>query len=115
MIQQCVEDSWRWFPDSRAQSPENQVLCMAGELGEVANIIKKVVRKSLSWDEVLNSANTQYLPEEIVDVQIYLCNLMGNQRFKDVDWQAVWEKKRAFNEERFGHVTEPWFEKDQSV
>lgn len=96
MINECVEDSARWFP-GKAQRIENQVLCLAGEVGEVANLVKKIIRGSEKFDEVEG-----YLAEEIVDVQIYLCNLMGNPVFANVDWEEVWRQKREYNESRFG-------------
>lgn len=96
MIRDCVEDSARWFP-GEAQGMPNLVLCLAGEVGEVANIVKKVVRGSLRMEDAMET-----LPEEIIDVLIYLCNLMGHETFVDVNWQAIWNKKRAYNEARFG-------------
>lgn len=97
MIEQCVEDSNRWFP-GKAQSLANLVLCLAGEVGEVANLVKKNVRGSLTTTDMM-----QDLPEEIIDCLIYLCNLMGNDHFDHVDWKVIWDKKRAFNEARFGN------------
>lgn len=96
MVGDCVEDSERWFP-GKAQTLPNLVLCLAGEVGEVANIVKKIVRGSVELDEVQLDLN-----EEIVDVLVYLCNLMGAKEFQDVDWAAIWEQKRQFNENRFG-------------
>src|SRR3954466_6760455 len=95
MVGDCIEDSTRWFP-GKAQELPNLVLCMAGEVGEVANLVKKNVRGSMSHEDMM-----QELPEEIVDVLVYLCNLMGAKEFKDVDWEAIWNQKRQFNEERF--------------
>jgi NTP pyrophosphatase (non-canonical NTP hydrolase) len=95
MVRDCVEDSKRWFP-GEAQEMPNLVLCIAGEVGEVANIVKKVVRGSLRMEDAMET-----LPEEIVDVLIYLCNLMGHETFKDVDWRKIWDNKRQFNEMRF--------------
>jgi NTP pyrophosphatase (non-canonical NTP hydrolase) len=94
--QQCTTDSKRWFP-GKAQELPNLVLCLAGEVGEVANLVKKHVRGSMSHEDMM-----QELPEEVVDVLIYLLNLMGHEAFKDVDWMDLWYKKRKFNEERFG-------------
>lgn len=96
MVGDCVEDSKRWFPGKAQQLP-NLVLCLAGEVGEVANIVKKNVRGSMLTTEML-----EILPEEIVDCLIYLCNLMGHEDFQHVDWEAIWNAKRQFNEERFG-------------
>lgn len=106
MISQCTGDSARWFP-GEAQSLANLVLCMCGEAGEVANIVKKVVRGSLSIEQVtdpqvMGDLGKDTLQEEIIDVLIYLCNLMGLKEFKDVDWTTIWYDKRDFNEQRFG-------------
>jgi NTP pyrophosphatase (non-canonical NTP hydrolase) len=95
MVLQCTADSERWFPES--QSLAMLTLCLAGEVGEVANLVKKLERGTHTIDE-----ERLVLAEEIIDVQIYLANLMGLQEFADVDWKAIWEEKRAFNEKRFG-------------
>jgi NTP pyrophosphatase (non-canonical NTP hydrolase) len=97
MIKDCVDDSGRWFPGA-AQDLPNLVLCMAGEVGEVANLVKKIVRGSIT----LEDARDQGLEEEIVDVLIYLCNLMGAKEFANVNWERIWVEKRKFNEQRFG-------------
>jgi NTP pyrophosphatase (non-canonical NTP hydrolase) len=95
MIEECVTDSARWFPKS--QTVDMLTLCIAGEVGEVANIVKKVVRGTLLMEDAMGT-----LPEEIVDILIYLCNLMGHSAFADVDWKSIWDKKRSYNEMRFG-------------
>jgi NTP pyrophosphatase (non-canonical NTP hydrolase) len=110
MIKQCVADSRCWFPDERAQALPNQALCLAGEVGEVANLVKNIVRGSLTIEKAMSkhymaSLDKDTLQEEVVDILIYLCNLMGNEAFKEVDWQAIWEEKRNFNEARFGART----------
>lgn len=110
MIQQCVSDSTRWFP-GKAQRIENLVLAVAGEVGEVANIVKKVVRGSITMEEAIRVHN---LPEEIIDTLIYLCNLMGAKEFAGIDWEDIWRRKREYNESRF--TREPWFpEGDERV
>jgi NTP pyrophosphatase (non-canonical NTP hydrolase) len=101
LIEQCTRDSNRWFP-GKAQKIENQVLCLAGEVGEVANLVKKVVRGSISVDEALEKG----LAEEIVDCQVYLANLMGNPIFSHVDWVIKIQNVRENNEARFGNSTQ---------
>jgi NTP pyrophosphatase (non-canonical NTP hydrolase) len=96
LINQATTDSHRWFP-GKAQELPNQVLCMAGEVGEVANLVKKNVRGSISHDEMMAE-----LPNEVIDVLIYLVNLMGNPIFSHIDWGTKWDIKREFNEQRFG-------------
>jgi len=94
-MNQATEDSKRWFPSS--MNVPFLALALGGEVGEVQNIVKKVMRGSTYIEEV-----REHLSEEIVDVLIYLVNLMGCEEFEDVDWMNVWYKKRAFNEARFG-------------
>jgi NTP pyrophosphatase (non-canonical NTP hydrolase) len=94
MITQCTSDSARWFPG--AQDLGFTTLAMCGEAGEVANLVKKIVRGSITFEDVYLE-----LPEEIIDVLIYLCNLMGLPEFKDTNWKEIWDAKRRFNEERF--------------
>jgi NTP pyrophosphatase (non-canonical NTP hydrolase) len=96
MIVDCINDSQRWFPDS--QSLPFLALCLAGEVGEVANILKKVERGSDALDEPRVKT---HLEEEIVDVLIYLCNMMGHREFQNTNWRDIWGRKRRFNEERF--------------
>src|ERR1700743_1526045 len=71
MIESCTLDSKQWFP--KAQTLPNMTLCLAGEVGEVANMVKKVVRGTMELD----TETTGYLAEEVVDCLIYLCKLMG--------------------------------------
>lgn len=96
MLIQCSSDSRRWFPGT--QELPFLVLCLAGEVGEVANLVKKVERGS----HVMGSQMTEDVAEEVTDVLIYLCNIMGHPTFADIDWQATWDAKRAKNENRFG-------------
>lgn len=97
LSRQATKDSRRWFPSSI--SLNHHTLGLVGEAGEVANIVKKIDRGSSSIDD---PAVKEHLAEEVVDVLIYLVNLMGLEEFKDVDWMQVWYQKRQFNEERFG-------------
>lgn len=112
MIEQCVRDSSRWFP-GEAQSLANLTLCMCGEAGEVANLVKKIVRGSLTVEEAMdfehmtNILEKDTLQEEVVDVLIYLCILMGAKEFAGVDWRQIWNDKRDFNEQRFNPPTHP--------
>jgi NTP pyrophosphatase (non-canonical NTP hydrolase) len=99
MIEQCSNDSKRWFPKTQ-DDLGFMTLAMAGEVGEVANLVKKLVRGSITIEEAMEMG----LEEEIVDVLIYLCNLMGMPEFNDTDWATIWNNKRAFNEDRFAPV-----------
>lgn len=106
MISQCTADSTRWFP--KAQDLPTMTLAMCGEAGEVANLVKKIARGSLTTEEAMDygimlEIEKDTLQEEIVDVLIYLCNIMGLEEFKDIDWAEIWKTKRDFNEDRFGN------------
>ena len=96
LMKQCATDGERWFP-GKSQTLAFMALAMAGEVGEVANIVKKIERGSSSFHIVRDE-----LEEEIVDVLIYLCNLMSLPEFYGTDWMKVWYEKRALNERRFG-------------
>jgi NTP pyrophosphatase (non-canonical NTP hydrolase) len=103
LMDQCTRDSKRWFPKTK-DDLAFMVLAMAGEVGEVANIVKKVERGSMTLEHAMDQENKSgsTLQEEVVDVLIYLLNLMALPQFKDVDWMSIWYEKRQFNEERFG-------------
>lgn len=110
MIAQCTADSVRWFPE--AQDLPTMTLAMCGEAGEVANLVKKIVRGSLTTEEAMDpetmsDMEKDTLQEEIVDVLIYLCNIMGLQELRGIDWKQIWDDKRAFNEDRFGRLAVP--------
>jgi NTP pyrophosphatase (non-canonical NTP hydrolase) len=101
LIAQCKQDGKRWFPNN--QSLEFLGLCLAGEVGEVANIIKKIGLGRVSPND---SHAQEHLAEEIIDVLIYLCSMMGHSYFENVDWMQVWNEKRTFNESRFNPILE---------
>jgi NTP pyrophosphatase (non-canonical NTP hydrolase) len=95
MIAQCRRDSEQWFPHS--QTLPMLTLCMVGEAGEVANLVKKVARGTHNISDL-----SDMIAEEVIDVLVYLCNIMGHPDLKGVDWQQIWTRKRAFNAVRFG-------------
>jgi NTP pyrophosphatase (non-canonical NTP hydrolase) len=95
IIKQCGKDSHRWFPKT-ADDIGFMTLAMVGEAGEVANVVKKILRGSL----FLKDAKTKNdLAMEITDVFIYLmdlCDLLG------IDIERAYNMKRMENEQRFG-------------
>lgn len=96
--EQCREDSARWFP-STSDSLAFMVLALSGEVGELANITKKVIRGSLNLtDEDVQQA----LAGEVVDVLTYLANVAN---LLGISLSAGYSAKRDFNEQRFGNVT----------
>jgi NTP pyrophosphatase (non-canonical NTP hydrolase) len=92
VVQQCAEDSESWFP-AHSNDVGFLSLAMAGEVGELANLVKKVVRGSHAEADLLPQ-----MQEELVDVFIYLCNLAY---VLDVDLIEAYRVKRATNLERF--------------
>lgn len=92
----CVEDSKRWFGDQGMHtSVPHMVLAMCGEVGEVANIIKKIERGSL---DIKEAKVRRHLAEELADVYTYLLNVCG---MLNVDLERAYEVKRGFNNQRF--------------
>lgn len=72
---------------------EHLVVCLVGELGEFANILKKVRRGDFS----LASAKGE-LDEELVDVFIYLLKIAGQF---NVDLESGYENKMLKNASKF--------------
>lgn len=78
---------------------EHLVVCMMGELGEYANVLKKVVRGDLSY-----SAAEPLLNEELTDVFIYLIKVAGQT---GLDLEKSYLEKLSKNEKRFGKWNNP--------
>lgn len=93
LVDQCMRDTERWFPGV-AKSAIHHGLSLAGEAGEVCNLLKKVDRGSASLDELRDR-----IAEEGVDALIYLACLFA---VLGVDPEEVYWKKRVQNEQRFG-------------
>lgn len=93
---QCVQDSDRWFGDQGThQSIPHQVLAMCGEVGEVANLIKKIERGSL---DIRDAKTRNELAMELADVYTYLLMIGG---MLHLDIERAYEVKRIYNQERF--------------
>ncbi len=93
MVHQCRTDTRRWFPNQE-EDLGFQGLALAGEVGELCNLIKKVERGSMTFEEARDA-----MGEEAADVLIYLCNIFATI---DVDPTKVYAAKRRKNELRFG-------------
>ena len=95
LSQQAHKDSQKWFPET-ATDLGHLTLAMCGEVGEVANIVKKLQR----GDRSLKDANTRYeLMMEITDVQTYLFAIAG---LLGLDLDKSVQHVRSENEKRFG-------------
>lgn len=79
--------------DSNIELLEFLLVSLTGELGEAANIVKKIVR----GDFLLEDKRSD-LEEEIADIFIYLLKLSYQL---DIDLEKVYLKKMKKNQERF--------------
>lgn len=96
IARQCLADSKEWFPN-HAQDMGYLTICLAGEVGEFANLIKKGMRGTY---EIGDGNYTQMLAMELTDVFIYLMNLAG---LMGVDMEKMYQIKREINRERFSN------------
>ena len=72
---------------------EHLIVCMLGELGEYANILKKVVRGDLTYEQA-----EPELHEELTDVFIYLIKIAGQS---GINLEDHYLEKLKKNETRF--------------
>lgn len=98
VILQCAEDSHAWFPEL-SQDLEFQTLALCGEAGELANVVKKIVRGTHKRN--LMQPN---LEEEAMGVFIYLCNIF---HLLNIDPIERYNVERARNVKRFGNQSTP--------
>lgn len=91
--QECLEDSERWFP-GLSKEVAYTCLCLAGEVGELCNIVKKVGRGSLTLNEKVHMD----IVMEATDVLTYLLLLF---EALGVDSEECYNVKREINNERF--------------
>lgn len=95
---QARTNSERWFPlvhDEHQQAVPLSVhyaLGLVGEAGEVANLVKKALRKG-------DADDIEGLGDELADVFTYLILLADEQ---GVDLMAAFEAKQAICEQRWG-------------
>lgn len=90
------ESTFAWnnqITDDNLEILEFLLVALVGELGEVSNIVKKVVRGDYSLDEKRNE-----ISEEIADMFAYLIKLSYQL---DIDLEAVYIKKIQKNQEKF--------------
>jgi NTP pyrophosphatase (non-canonical NTP hydrolase) len=94
LMKQVVEDGLRWFPEVD-KNVSHTALGMVEEAGECAGLVKKYERYTLNWEGLQRK-----LPEEIVDTIVYALKLAAQI---GADIEEEYHRKRAVNEERFGH------------
>ena len=93
---QCLQDSKDWFPDVQLGGIEHHVLALCGEVGELANLTKKIQRGSL------DPSNEKVMTEfrmELADILTYLLVIAGRT---STDLANAYEVKRTENKRRFG-------------
>ncbi|AMC35405.1 MazG nucleotide pyrophosphohydrolase domain-containing protein [Janthinobacterium sp. B9-8] len=78
---------------SNVQDLEHLVVCMLGEIGEYANILKKVVRGDLDYETA-----KPLLSEELTDVFIYLVKISGQT---GIDLESNYLEKMKKNSDKF--------------
>jgi NTP pyrophosphatase (non-canonical NTP hydrolase) len=94
-IDEMERDSNRWFDyEDGEHQLRTFVLGLCGESGEVADLLKKYIRGSKTFDEMKD-----LMEVELIDVFHYWCLLIG---LLGVDVEVVYRKKRKVNVARFG-------------
>lgn len=90
------EGTFKWdtkVSDENLEFLEFLVIALMGEVGETANIIKKILRGDFKLSE-----KKEDLEEEISDIFAYLLKLSYQM---DIDIESTYLKKMKINEERF--------------
>lgn len=90
------EGNFKWdtkVSDENLEFLEFLVIALMGEVGETANIIKKILRGDFKLSE-----KKEDLEEEISDIFAYLLKLSYQM---DIDMESTYLKKMKINEERF--------------
>jgi len=107
--QQCMEDSLTWWGDQPelAQSIVHHTLALCGEVGELANMVKKIQRGSLNWDD---PKVQMALKMELADIYTYFANICG---LTATNMKAAYEIKREQNRQRFTRCTQCGYRRQQ--
>lgn len=94
-IESLIEDvKARWF----GRDEDTWVaLGLAGEAGELCNLIKKESRVTAPAPRYLQSS----VAEECVDVLFYLLALVGR---RGIDLGAAWDAKMLHNDQKYGRA-----------
>lgn len=101
MGRQCRKNSERWFPaihDPQKQAMPIDIhytLALAGEIGELANLVKKMYRYTGANIEDIY----QQLPSELADIFTYLILLADEWH---IDLLEAFEQKQFVCEQRWG-------------
>lgn len=90
------EGYFRWngqITNENIEMLEFLIVSLTGEVGETANIVKKIARGDCLWEEKKNE-----LQEEIADIFIYLLKMSYQM---DIDLEEAYLNKMKKNQERF--------------
>ena len=97
MSKQCLANSRRWFPTATNRGDERSILHMtlglAGEVGEVVEVIKKLDR-----DDAVLTGDKSELALELADVFAYLLNLA---ELCGIDLGVAHDAKQEICEQRY--------------
>lgn len=88
--------NFRWneeINEDNIEMLEYLVLALAGEVGETANIVKKIIRGDFSFREKKSELET-----EIIDIFIYIIKLAYQM---DIDIENVYLQKLKYNQRKF--------------
>jgi NTP pyrophosphatase (non-canonical NTP hydrolase) len=77
----------------RLEELEHLLVCLFGEVGELANIVKKIRRGDFKFSDKKDEVT-----EEVVDALIYLIKISN---YIDIDLEKEYLKKLATNKKRF--------------
>jgi NTP pyrophosphatase (non-canonical NTP hydrolase) len=88
--------TFEWSGDITAEDIRpliHNALSLAGEAGEIANLVKKLDRGDLDFEQVMNE-----LPAELADVMIYVIKIAYQS---GIDLERAIEQKMQVNAQRF--------------
>lgn len=87
------KDFYTPIDESNLEELEHLVVCVLGELGEFANVLKKMTRGDLAY-----KSGRPLLEEELVDIFIYVIKIA--EQF-EVDLEQGFQQKVRKNSQRF--------------
>ena len=97
-----IEHDWFWSPDDpetkRLNDLQYATIAILGELGEFANIVKKILREYNHLNAKPTQEMMEKIKEELTDVFIYLVKL---GIMLDFDLEKWYLQKMELNKERF--------------
>jgi NTP pyrophosphatase (non-canonical NTP hydrolase) len=75
------------------------IIALTGEVGEFANIVKKILREFRSLGKLPGKEKIEMLKEELVDIFIYTIKIAS--QLLNMDLEKEYFKKMRINEEKF--------------